>query len=133
MVTPVLRGSGDVGTEEVVHASILGGFLTIFIGGFIGLFHYSRIRGVAWGVVIGGLVGIACGPIGYAPPDELSFVFSTAVGGSLLVVCIAAAIRLNSSDGFVEDACTNSSDGIVTAVVVCPKRHPLDPDPEDEC
>ena len=132
MVAPVLRGGVRVGTEEIVEASIVTGLLALLIGALVGLFHQSRLRGVGWGVIVGGLIGLICGPIAYIPPEGFSFVFTTAVGGSLLVVCTAAAVRLSSSDRFVEDEYIDPGDGIVTAVVVQPKRHPLDPDPEDE-
>ncbi len=125
MVTPVLRGDAHVGAEELIGSSISCGIVSLIIGGLVGLFHYSRPRGVGWGVIVGGLIGLVCGPIMFVPPKEFSFFFSTAVGGAVLIVGVAAVIRLTSSDPPTQYE--HVEDEIVTAVVVRPKRHPLDP------
>jgi uncharacterized membrane protein HdeD (DUF308 family) len=132
MVTPVLRGDVRAGVEDIVGTTIFTGVLTLLIGGLVGLFHHARFRGAGWGVIVGGLIGVLCGPVAYVPAQQSAFLFTTAVGGSMLVIGIAAVIRLTTSARRQENGPTEPVDGVVTAVVVQAKPHPLDPDPEDE-
>jgi hypothetical protein len=127
MVSPVLRGEAQVGVGDVIGASITCSMLGFVLGGLLGLFHYSRVRGVGWGLIVGTLIGAVCGPMMFIPSASLSFVFSTALGGSVVILGVATLIRLTST---VEPADVRSSeDAIVVAEVVQPKRHPLDPEP----
>jgi hypothetical protein len=127
MVSPVLRGEARVGVEDVIGASLTCSVLGLVLGGLVGSFHYSRLRGVGWGLIVGTLIGAICGPIMFIPPAQFSFVFSTALGGSLVILGVATVIRLTST-GEAADG-RSSDDEIVVAEVIQPKRHPLDPEP----
>lgn len=129
MIAPLARGrlGYGVGGQELVLASIGGSVLLMVTGAIVGSFQQSRLRGVAWGVLAGGLLGLAFGPAIFIPPRDFPIVMLTAVGGAVIILVVAAVIRCNSAAGK-----TTKPRLIVEADVVEPKRHPLDPDPEDD-
>jgi hypothetical protein len=131
MVSPVLRGEAQVGPGDVIGSAIACGLMGLILGAVVGLFHYSRVRGLGWGLIVGGLIGAVCGPIMYVPPAQFSFVFSTALGGAVLILGVAAMIRMTSAGGLDATGPPDAQvteDGIVVAEVVPQKPHPLDPD-----
>ncbi len=137
MVTPILRGQVRVGGEELLGSAIIGGAVMAALGLFVGLFHSSRANGMGWGLIVGSLLGLACGPIMFIPPPKFPFIFTTAVGGSVVILSVAIIIRLTTSTRQPEtppETLSGSSphERVVEATVVKPKRHPLDPDPDED-
>jgi hypothetical protein len=63
------------------------------LGSFLGLFHYSRWRGVLCGAPLGGVLGLLLGPLIYVPPASFPEVVLTALGGSLVIVGVGALAR----------------------------------------
>jgi hypothetical protein len=131
MVAPLVRGNlgRGIGVGEVVVSGIVGGILLAGIGALVGLFHYSRVNGASWGVLVGALLGAVFGPALFIPPKEFSLVLGTSIGGAVLVVAVAAAIRLTTDYGRTREVV---DDDVVQAEEVKPKRHPLDPDPDED-
>ena len=137
MVSPILRGQVRVGGEELFGSALIGGAVMIVLGLFVGLFHSSRANGIGWGLIVGGLLGLVCGPIMFIPPKDFPFIFITAIGGSVLILGVATAIRLSTSTRQPEtppETLSGSSphERVVEATIVKPKRHPLDPDPDED-
>ena len=61
-------------------------------GVFVGLYHYRRARGVAWGLLSGMLIGALVGPLAVSP--NYGQVMATCLGGSLLLVLLGACSRI---------------------------------------
>lgn len=131
MVAPLVRGNigRGVGVGEVIVSGIVGGVLLAGIGALVGMFHYSRVNGASWGVLVGALLGTLFGPALFIPPKELSLVLGTSIGGAILILGIATAIRLTTDYGRTREIDEN---GVVQAEEAKPKRHPLDPDPDED-
>lgn len=97
VVAPIVRGPREAGWGDVLAASITGGVALTVLGAFLGLFHYSRWRGVLCGAPLGGVLGLLLGPLIYVPPASFPEVILTAVGGAVVIVGVAALARLTSA------------------------------------
>ena len=96
VVAPILRGPREAGWGELLGAAIFGGVLLVVLGSLLGLFHYSRWRGVLWGGLVGGVLGLLLGPLIFVPPASFPEVLLTALGGAVVIVGVAAVARLTS-------------------------------------
>jgi len=132
MVAPLVRGSigRGIGVGEVIVSGVVCGILLAGMGALVGLFHYSRVNGAAWGMLVGALLGILFGPALFIPPEDFWLVLGTLIGGAVLILGIAAAIRLTTGYSCTREAVQDED--VVRAEVVKPKRHPLDPDPDED-
>jgi len=97
MVTPVFRGPQEAGWTELLIASIAGGVLLSLVGLLLGLFHYSRWRGVLSGGLLGAVLGLLLGPLIFASPASLPLVLLSSLGGAVVIVGVAAVARLTSA------------------------------------
>jgi peptidoglycan/LPS O-acetylase OafA/YrhL len=97
MVTPVFRGPQEAGWTELLIASIAGGGLLSLVGLLLGLFHYSRWRGVLSGGLLGAVLGLLLGPLIFASPSSLPLVLLSSLGGAVVIVAVAAVARLTSA------------------------------------
>lgn len=97
VVAPILRGPQPAGLGELLAAAIFGGTALAVLGLILGLFHYSRWRGVLWGVPLGGVLGVLLGPLIFVPPASFPEVLATAIGGALVIVGVAAVARLTNA------------------------------------
>ena len=97
VAAPIVRGPREAGWGELLAASIGGGVLLGVLGSLLGLFHYSRWRGVLCGAPLGGLLGLLLGPLLFVPPASFPEVALTALGGALVIVGVAAVARLTSA------------------------------------
>ena len=131
MVAPLARGGigQGLGVGEVVASGLVGGILLAGIGALVGLFHYSRANGATWGILVGALLGALFGPSLFIPPKDFSLVLGTSIGGAVLVLAVATAIRLTTDYAHTREV---MDDDVVEADMVKPKRHPLDPDPDED-
>jgi hypothetical protein len=64
------------------------------LGLFLGLFHYSRWRGVLWGVPLGGVLGLLIGPMVFISPTSMPLVLLNSLGGAVVILGVGAAARL---------------------------------------
>lgn len=131
MVAPVIGTHTDPekGLFGVLIAAFVGGCVCGTIGLVLGLFHFNRLQGILWGGIVGGISGLFLGPLIFVPVDRLLWLFGTSVVGAAAILAVAVVIGRKSgrSPGAEE-----SLDGIITATLIVPKRHPLDPDPDDD-
>ncbi|MCU0874975.1 MAG: hypothetical protein MUE50_21805 [Pirellulaceae bacterium] len=97
MVTPVFRGPQEAGWTELLIAAIAGGVALSLLGLVLGLFHYSRWRGVLSGMLLGGVLGLLLGPLIFASPASLPLVLLSALGGAIVIVGVGAVARLTSA------------------------------------
>ena len=111
----------------ILISAAVGAFVLMLMGIFVGLFHFSRLHGIAWGILVGGLLGLFFGPILYISVSAFPHVLLTSLVGAILVVGTATVIRLMTGR-----AVGAAHTGAAERTVAVPKRHPLDPDPEDE-
>ena len=128
LVTPLIRSrvGEDIGLSEFAVSVALGGLLLGAIGVFVGLFHYARLPGALMGLLMGIALGACAGPLVLVPVEELPVILALAAGGFALIVGMAAALR-RGSDGW-----RKSDLPVKRRRATEPKRHPLDPDPEDD-
>ena len=125
MVAPVLRGPREAGWAELLSASIAGGVALGLLGLVLGLFHYSRWRGVLWGVPLGGVLGLLIGPMVFISPTSMPFVLLNSLGGAVVILGIAAVARLT----FAPPASAAGSPFQETENgAALTRRHPLDED-----
>jgi hypothetical protein len=128
LVTPLVRGrvGEEIGLEAFAVSVIVGGITLGVVGALLGLFHYRRLFSSSVGLMIGIMLGTLVGPLGFVPTEDFSYVLLSAGGGSLVMLGLATVVRLRG-DGW------HKGDLLGRATIPRqPKRHPLDPDPEDE-
>ncbi|MCA9145835.1 MAG: hypothetical protein KDB05_23745 [Planctomycetales bacterium] len=77
--------------EQVVGASIGGAVIVAIIGSVIGLYHYRPLRGIGWGVVTGGVIGMLIGPVMLAPPEAIGPLVTMSIGGSIVLLLTGTA------------------------------------------
>lgn len=111
----------------ILTSAAVGAVVLMLMGIVVGLFHFSRVQGIAWGLLVGGLLGLGFGPILYISASSFPHVLLTSLVGALLLVGTATVIRLMT--GRPVDAVQTGADQSTVAVS---KRHPLDPDPDDD-
>lgn len=97
MVTPIFRGPQEAGWTELLIAALAGGGVLSLAGLLLGLFHYSRWRGVLAGTLLGGLLGLLLGPLIFAAPDNLPLVLLSSLGGAVVILGVAAVARLTAA------------------------------------
>ena len=100
LIAPVARAvvSKDVTVEQVAAASFFGLILVGLIGGVTGLYHYRPLRGVGWGVLTGGVIGLFIGPVMLAPPEEIGTLVTVSIGGSIVLLITGAAFGYRFGD-----------------------------------
>jgi hypothetical protein len=88
LLTPVIRAvmEGQVGGKDTAMASLGGALLSMCGGAIIGLYHYRPFRGLGWGILSGGVIGLIVGPIILAPPESLASLMAMAVGGAVVLI-----------------------------------------------
>ena len=97
LAAPVIGSlsTGQVGVVVTVVAWSVGlGCLGAVLGGFLGLYHYRRLRGVGWGVLSGLVMGACLGPV--ATSRNFDQVAMSCVTGSLLLIGIGAFCRISA-------------------------------------
>lgn len=128
LITPLVRGrvGEDIGLEDFAVSVIVGGIVLGAVGALLGLLHYRRLFSSLVGLMIGIILGTLVAPLGFVPTEDFAYVLLSAGGGSLVMLALAAVVRLRG-DGWHK----GDLRGLATRPQQ-PKRHPLDPDPEDE-
>jgi hypothetical protein len=131
MIAPLARGrsSYSFGGNEVIGSAILGWAVLTIVGAVVGLFHHSRLHGSLWGIMVGGLLGVIFGPVILIPARDFSLVLLTSFGGGAVILATGTVIRLTTD---YSRTAPRSEGRVFEAPVVEPKRHPLDPDPEED-
>jgi uncharacterized membrane protein len=95
LLTPVVRAiaGGPVGVPQAMMSCFAGALYASGLGGVVGLYHFNRRRGFAWGALTGAALGAALGPVALAPVQAFPSLISISLGGSALLVAIAAGFR----------------------------------------
>jgi hypothetical protein len=100
LLAPVARAvvTKDVTLDQVGITAFLGLILVGMIGGVIGLYHYRPLRGVGWGALTGGIIGLLIGPLMLAPPQAIGTLVTVSVGGSIVLLVTGAAFGIRFGD-----------------------------------
>ena len=85
---------GTLGVSEAMRASVTGTLITLVLGAVVGLYHYRRLRGVLWGALTGGMIGLIAGPVALAPASAFPSLMSISTSGAVVLVLIGAGFRL---------------------------------------
>jgi hypothetical protein len=95
LVAPVVQSvmAGDVGLAELLGTSLGGSVGMMVLCGILGLYHYRPVRGLLWGILTGGLVGMVVCPVMVAPPKSFPSLFVTSLVGAALLVLMGAFLH----------------------------------------
>lgn len=97
LLTPVVRSvaTGDVGVVEAATASAGGALCAMLIGAVIGLHHYRPLRGLGWGTLTGGIIGMLVGPVTLSPGTAFGSLVTMSLGGAAVLLITATALGLS--------------------------------------
>ena len=70
--------------------------LAVLLGAIIGLHHHRRLRGLGWGTLTGLIVGLMAAPLAIVPEAALPHLTRATIGGSVILLFIAAIVRLTT-------------------------------------
>ena len=100
VLSPLVRAvvSDRVDVDNIAIAMALGLFLSVVVGGTVGLFHHRRGQGVLTGLIVGVFVGPLIGAATMVPARATGAVFLGAFGGSAVLLLFGAMSRLYSTD-----------------------------------
>lgn len=66
----------------ILTSAAVGAVVLMLMGIVVGLFHFSRVQGIAWGLLVGGLLGLGFGPILYISASSFPHVLLTSLVGA---------------------------------------------------
>ncbi len=98
MAAPAVAEIATLPPDRVQPAVFLFGLLGLLIGLGAGVCHLRSLMGLVWGAPTGFLLGIYTGILGYTPVDGIERAVLPACLGSVVVVGLAAVIRLARGD-----------------------------------
>lgn len=95
LVAPLTRaiGKGDVGMSAAAIASACGAVIAMLLGAVIGLYHHRPARGLGWGIVTGGGIGLVMGPVILSPQSAFPSLLTMSVGGAVAMLAVTALFR----------------------------------------
>lgn len=85
--------TGKIDPPQVLLTSIVGGVVTMILGGVLGIMQPRPARGVALGVVIGFFVGAILLPAALLPANGVTDYWVVSLSGSFLIVITGAIFR----------------------------------------
>jgi hypothetical protein len=97
LLAPAVRAvvNGDAGVVEAITSSVGGAFCAMAIGAVIGLYHHRQLRGLGWGTLTGGIIGMLVGPMILSPTDAFGTLITMSVGGALILLVTGAAFGIS--------------------------------------
>lgn len=95
MAAPLARtiDEGKVEILVVVEASACGAGLVMLLGAVVGLYHHRRARGLGWGILTGGGIGMIMGPVVLSPQSAFPSLLTMSVGGAAALLAVSAMLR----------------------------------------
>ncbi|MBW3598257.1 MAG: hypothetical protein KY475_13420, partial [Planctomycetes bacterium] len=90
---------GNAGADSVVFAALGGCAGVMLLGAIIGLHYYRQGLGLIVGGLAGAVVGSMTGPIVVVPAGDFPYLLLIAVGGSAIMVALAAWFRRQADQG----------------------------------
>ena len=95
LVAPLSRaiGDGKVGIGAAAEASACGAVLVMLMGAVIGLYHHRPARGLGWGILTGGGIGMVMGPVILSPQSAFPSLLTMSIGGAVALLVVGAMFR----------------------------------------
>ncbi|HJN09972.1 MAG TPA: hypothetical protein QF564_14900 [Pirellulaceae bacterium] len=95
LMAPLSRaiGEGEIGVSEAALASACGAVLVMMLGAVIGLYHHRPARGMGWGILIGGGIGMVMGPVVLSPHSAFPSLLTMSVGGAAALLAVSTMFR----------------------------------------
>ena len=96
LLAPAMRAivTGQIGAMDAITASVGGAVCVMLIGAVVGLYHYRPLRGLAWGTLTGGVIGMFAGPIMLSPHEAFGSLMTMAIGGAVVLIVSGLAFGL---------------------------------------
>ncbi len=98
LMAPLSRaiGEGKIGVSQAAEASACGAILVMMLGAVIGLYHHRPARGLGWGILTGGGIGMVMGPVVLSPQSAFPSLLTMSVGGAAALLAVSAIFRGNA-------------------------------------
>ena len=95
LVAPLSRavGAGQIGLDSAAIASGCGALAVMLIGAVVGLYHHRRARGLGWGILTGGGIGMIMGPVVLTPQSAFPSLLTMSFGGAVALLAVSAMFR----------------------------------------
>ncbi len=95
LMAPLSRaiGEGKVAVSEAAVASACGAGLVMLLGAVIGLYHHRPARGLGWGIVTGGGIGMVMGPVVLSPQSAFPSLLTMSIGGAAALLAVSTLFR----------------------------------------
>jgi len=95
LLAPLSRavGSGKIGIGTAAEASAGGAVLVMLIGAVVGLYHHRPGRGLGWGILTGGAIGMVMGPVVLSPQSAFPSLLTMSVGGAAALLAVSTMFR----------------------------------------
>ena len=92
LMAPLSRAiaEGTIGVSEAATASICGSVLVMLLSASIGLYHHRPGRGLGWGILTGGGIGLVMGPVVLSPQSAFPSLLTMSVGGAAALLAVSA-------------------------------------------
>ena len=92
LMAPLTRamGEGKIGVADAAVASACGALMVMLLGAVIGLYHHRPARGLGWGIVTGGGIGMVMGPVVLSPLSAFPSLLTMSVGGAAALLVVSA-------------------------------------------
>ncbi len=122
MLSPLVTALAKEQVEVPIIMAVAGGagLFSVIIGAIVGLLHFRQPQGVLTGAMTGALIGPLFGPIMLVPVHEITSLCSVTIGGSILIVIVAAIVRLSGRTPVPvrdEDRIGFNEDDVITAEI----------------
>lgn len=98
LVRPALQFAAEdaASLKKTLAAAGLGMIALGILGAIIGAFDERRATGVLLGILTGSALGILVGPIAIVPADRLPSLIGASIGGSVVILILAALARFGA-------------------------------------
>jgi len=95
LLAPLSRAVGDGRIEfsDAAEASVCGAVLVMLLGAVVGLYHHRRWRGLGWGILTGGAIGMFMGPVVLSPQAAFPSLLTMSLGGAAAMLAVSAMFR----------------------------------------
>jgi hypothetical protein len=95
LMSPLSRAiaEGKIGVMDASVASVCGALIVMLLGAVVGLYHHRPARGLGWGIVTGGGIGMVMGPVVLSPQNAFPSLMTMSIGGAAALLAVSTIFR----------------------------------------